>query len=125
MIRLNKQAIINKVEATQIKNDVPPFKSGDTVIVHFKIKEGSKSRIQKLEGLVLRVRGGGLNHTFIIRRETLGINSEITFNVNSPNVVKIEIIKTGKVRRNYISYMRNRRGKSARIKSVKRDIKTI
>ncbi|MDR1850961.1 MAG: 50S ribosomal protein L19 [Mycoplasmataceae bacterium] len=123
-MKINKQALINKVEATQIRNDIPAFNSGDEVRVHFKIIEGAKARIQKLQGIVIRVRGGGLNKTFILRRETLGINSEFSFNVNNPNIVKIEVIKIGKVRRNYISYMRNRHGKSARIKSgIKTDAK--
>jgi large subunit ribosomal protein L19 len=121
-MKLNKQQIIDKIEATQIRNDLTPFKSGDEIRVHVKIVEGNKTRIQKLTGIVLRVRGGGLNKTFIIRRETAGVNSEISYTLNNPNIVKIEIIKSGKVRRNYISYMRNRHGKSARIKPAKKNI---
>ncbi|MDR2636443.1 MAG: 50S ribosomal protein L19 [Mycoplasmataceae bacterium] len=119
-MKLNKQQIINKIEATQIRNDLPTFKSGDEIKVHSKIIEGSKTRIQKLSGIVIRVRGSGLNKTFILRRETAGINSEISFTINNPNIVKIEVVKLGKVRRNYISYMRQRHGKSARIKSGKK-----
>ncbi|GMO13543.1 MAG: 50S ribosomal protein L19 [Mycoplasmoidaceae bacterium] len=121
-MRLNKQAIINKIESTQIRTDMPNFRSGDEVTVHVKIIEGAKARIQKLTGVVIRVSGGGLNKMFIIRRETLGINSEITFNINNPNITKIDVNKLGKVRRNYISYMRERHGKAARIKSGRKDI---
>jgi large subunit ribosomal protein L19 len=120
-MRINKQSIIDKIEATQLRTDIPNFKSGDEVKVHIKIVEGVKSRIQKLSGIVIRVSGGGLNKMFILRRETAGVNSEINFNVNNPNIVKIEVIKLGKVRRNYISYMRERHGKSARIKSGKKE----
>jgi large subunit ribosomal protein L19 len=73
MKKLNKELIINKIEKTQIRDDIPEFKSGDTVRVHTKIIEGAKTRVQKLEGVVIRVRGGGLNKNFIIRRETNGI----------------------------------------------------
>jgi large subunit ribosomal protein L19 len=117
MKKLNKQALLNKVEATQLRTDIPEIKTGDTVRVHQKIVEGVKTRIQKLEGTIIRVRGGGLRKTFILRRETVGVASEITFNTSSPLITKIEVVKVGKVRRNYISYMRARSGKSARIKS--------
>ncbi|MDR2654161.1 MAG: 50S ribosomal protein L19 [Mycoplasmataceae bacterium] len=115
---LNKQAIIDFVESTQLRDDLPEFKSGDNISVHLKIKDGNKTRIQKFEGLVIRVRGSGLGKTFILRKETLGVNSEITFNYANPNVVKIEILRKGKVRRNYLSYIRNLHGKAARIKSA-------
>ena len=114
---INKQQIINKIQNTQIRNDLPNFGVGDTIAVSFKIIEGSKTRIQKLSGVVIKVRGGGLNKNFILRRETNGVGNEITYNVNSPLIVKIDVIKKGKVRRAFISYMRKRSGKSARVKS--------
>ncbi|MDR2568072.1 MAG: 50S ribosomal protein L19 [Mycoplasmataceae bacterium] len=118
MKHFNKQAIINSIEATQTRNDLPVFRSGDTISVTTKFVEGVKTRIQKLTGVVIRVRGSGLNKNFILRRETSGVWSEITYNLNSPLIVEINVIKQGKVRRNYISYMRGRSGKTARIKQA-------
>ncbi|MDR0752603.1 MAG: 50S ribosomal protein L19 [Mycoplasmataceae bacterium] len=115
---LNKQAIINMVESTQTRDDLPEFKSGDVVSVHLKITENGKTRIQKIEGLVIRVRGSGIRKTFILRKETLGVYSEISFVSANPNIVKIIVVRKGKVRRNYLSYIRERQGKSARIKSA-------
>ncbi|MDR2557766.1 MAG: 50S ribosomal protein L19 [Mycoplasmataceae bacterium] len=115
--KINKQAIINKIESTQIRTDLPAFGVGDTIAVSFKVIEGVKTRIQRLEGVVIKIRGGGLNKNFILRRETNGIGNEITYNLNSPLIVKIDVLKKGKVRRAFISYMRERSGKSARIKS--------
>jgi large subunit ribosomal protein L19 len=117
MAKINKGAIIKNIEKTQMRDDIPEFRSGDTVAVFFKITEGNKTRIQRLEGVVIRINGGGLNRSFILRRETNGSGNEITYNLHSPLIVKIEIIRKGKVRRNYISYMRERSGKSARIKT--------
>ncbi|MDR2846796.1 MAG: 50S ribosomal protein L19 [Mycoplasmataceae bacterium] len=117
MARINKGGIIKAVETTQMRDDIPVFSSGDTVAVYFKVNEGSKTRVQRLEGVVIRINGGGLNRSFILRRETNGIGNEITYNIHSPLIVKIDVLRQGKVRRNYISYMRSRSGKSARIKS--------
>nr|WP_318023361.1 50S ribosomal protein L19 [Ureaplasma parvum] len=109
---------MNFVNSTQLKTDIPNFDSGDTIIVHNRIVEGKKSRIQKFEGVVLRRRGSGSSETVIVRKESSGIGVEQSFNIHSPLVEKIEVIKYGKVRRAYISYMRNRSGKSARIKEL-------
>ncbi|MGL4647404.1 MAG: 50S ribosomal protein L19 [Mycoplasmoidaceae bacterium] len=116
---LNKQELIKDLEAMQLKKDVPDFKSGDTIAVYNKIQEGAKSRIQKFEGVVLRRRGRGLSESFIIRKESNGIWLEEILQVHSPLIDRIEIIRKGKVRRSYITYMRERSGKSARIKEKK------
>ncbi len=108
--------LINKVTASQIRDDIPEFRTGDTVAVHVKIKEGEKERIQIFEGFVLKRSGGGIDETFTVRKSSFGIGVEKTFLINSPIVASIEVIKTGKVRQSRIYYMRERKGKSARIK---------
>ncbi|RCJ02730.1 50S ribosomal protein L19 [Ureaplasma urealyticum] len=118
LFKINKGEIMNFVNSTQLKTDIPSFDSGDTIIVHNRIVEGKKTRIQKFEGVVLRRRGSGSSETVIVRKESNGVGVEQSFNIHSPLVEKIEVIKYGKVRRAYISYMRNRSGKSARIKEL-------
>lgn len=118
LFKINKGEIMNFVNSTQLKTDIPNFDSGDTIIVHNRIVEGKKSRIQKFGGVVLRRRGSGSSETVIVRKESSDIGVEQSFNIHSPLVEKIEVIKYGKVRRAYISYMRNRSGKSARIKEL-------
>lgn len=116
---INQQKILQGVEHSQLKTDVPNFSSGDTVIVHTKIVENNKTRIQKFEGVVMRRRGRGLSEAFIVRKESNGVWVEESFLIHSPLISKIEVKKTGKVRRAYISYMRKRTGKATRIKEVK------
>ncbi len=118
-MKINRGAIIDSINKPQLKKDVPAFSSGDTVIVHNRITEGKKTRIQKFEGVVLRRRGGGVSETFIVRKESSGLGVEECFHIHSPLVEKIEVKRRGKVRRAYISYMRERSGKSARIKELK------
>lgn len=110
------QQLIKIVSDKQSRTDIPAFKTGDTVKVHVKIKEGQKERIQIFEGFILKTSGSGNNATFTVRKESFGIGVEKTFFVNSPIVAKVEIIKLGKVRKSRIFYMRDRKGKSARIK---------
>ncbi len=111
--------LINKVTSSQERTDLPDFSTGDTIRVHIKIKEGTKERIQNFEGFVLKRSKTKSNEaTFTVRRESFGVGVEKTFPVNSPIVSKIELLKKGKVRRSRIFYMRDRRGKSARIKTV-------
>ncbi len=117
--KINKQELIKEIESLQLKENVPQFGPGDTVAVFNKIQEGTKSRIQKFEGIVLRKRGRGLSESFILRKESNGIWVEEILQVHSPLIDKIEVIRRGKVRRAYISYMRERSGKSARIKEKK------
>jgi large subunit ribosomal protein L19 len=119
MTKLNKTAIIHRIERSQMREDLPEFRAGDTISVHQKIVEGNKTRVQRFDGIVLKITGKGLSKTFTVRKESSGIGVEETFPYHSPLIVKIEVAKRGKVRRAYISYMRERSGKSARIKTKK------
>ena len=107
----------NEIEQQLItEKNHPKFKSGDTVTVYYKIKEGEKERIQFFKGDVIQRKGTGLTETFTIRKLSNGVGVERIFPINSPDIEKIEINKMGKVRRARIFYMRERTGKSARIK---------
>ncbi len=111
------QQLISKVSSLQEKTNFPEFRTGDTIKVHVKIKEGDKERIQMFEGFVLkRSKTNSNDATFTVRKESFGIGVEKTFFVNSPIVAAIEILKKGAVRQSKIFYMRDRKGKSARIK---------
>lgn len=110
---------IARIEAAQKKHQVVDVKSGDTVRVHQKIKEGNKERIQVFEGLVIRTdRKDSLTSSITVRRIASGIGVEKSYLLHSPLIEKIEVTKRSKVRRNYLSYMRNRSGKSARLTST-------
>lgn len=111
--------LIEKVTAKQIRKDIPDFKAGDTVKVYVKIKEGNKERIQPYEGLVISRRGVGTSAAFTVRKISSQIGVERVFMVSSPLIQKVEVIKRGKVRRAKLYYMRNRSGKSARIKEIR------
>ena len=100
-----------------MKSDIPAFNVGDTVKVHVKIKEGNRERIQIFEGFVLKIQNGGIGKTFTVRRIASGVGVEKTFPIHSPLVEKIEVVKRGKIRRARLHYMRQRTGKSAKIKS--------
>ncbi|MBA2279330.1 50S ribosomal protein L19 [Candidatus Saccharibacteria bacterium] len=109
-------SVIAALEAKQKKHQVVDVRSGDSVRVHQKIKEGTKERVQIFEGLVIRTdRKNSLSSIITVRRVASGIGVEKTYLLHSPLVVKIEVIKRSKVRRNYLSYMRKRSGKSARL----------
>lgn len=110
--------LAKKVTASQLRTDLPEFKSGDTVKVSVKITENGKSRIQIFEGVVIARRGGGVAETFTVRKMSGSIGVERIFPVQSPNVVSVEVVKKGKVRRNKITYIRSRSGKAARIKQI-------
>ena len=110
--------IVNEITARQIRNDIPEFKSGDTVKVSVRIIENKKERIQVFQGVVMQRRGSGVSATFTVRKISGGIGVERTFPVNSPVIAKIERVKQGKVRRNKITYRRSRSGKAARIKEI-------
>jgi large subunit ribosomal protein L19 len=116
------QSVAQKIQEKYKKPSVVELKSGDTVRVHQKIVEGGKERIQVFEGLVIKVgRRSSLTQTFTVRRIASGVGVEKTYLIHSPNVLKIEITKRSKVRRNYLSYMRSLTGKSARLSSVEFD----
>jgi len=109
--------VVDMIVKDYMKADVPEFKVGDTVKVHVKIKEGNRERIQIFEGFVLKRQNGGIGETFTVRKISSGVGVEKTFPIHSPLVEKIEVVKHGKVRRARLHYMRQRTGKSARIKS--------
>lgn len=115
---------ITQIEKEYLKENIPPFKSGDTLKVHVKIKEGDKERIQIFQGTVIGRRGGGTAETFTVRKISGGIGVERIFPLHSPNVDKIELIRSGKVRRSKLYYLRNLTGKSARIKEQITDSST-
>ena len=110
--------IIKNIEAAQMKAEVDQFRVGDTVRVHGKIKEGNRERIQVFEGIVLKRQGGGNRETFTVRKNSNGIGVEKTWPLHSPNVVKIEVIRRGKVRRAKLNYLRDRVGKAAKVKEL-------
>ena len=111
--------LVNEITATQLRKDMPEFRSGDTVKVHVRITEGEKSRIQMYEGLVMSVKGGGVSKTFTVRKISGNqVGVERTFMYNSPVIAKLEVTRKGKVRRNKINYIRNLSGKAARIKEA-------
>ena len=109
--------ILDAITAEYKKNDVPALGVGETVRVHVKIKEGQRERIQVFEGFVLKKQNGGIGETFTVRRIASGVGVEKTFPLHSPLVEKIEVTRRGEVRRAKLNYMRQRTGKSARIKS--------
>ncbi len=108
--------VIANLEKEQMRLDIPDFKPGDTIRVHARIKEGEKERIQVFEGLVIRKRKGKTGATFTVRKVSYGIGVERIFPLHSPNIDKIDIVMRGKVRRGRLYYMRNLKGKAARIK---------
>ena len=109
--------VLDSITQEYLKTDVPAFNVGDTVKVHVKIKEGNRERIQVFEGFVLKKQNGGVAETFTVRRIASGVGVEKTFPIHSPLVEKIEVVRRGKVRRAKLNYMRQRTGKSAKIKS--------
>jgi large subunit ribosomal protein L19 len=104
------------VEQSLINEDIPSFTAGDTVNVHYRVREGEKERIQQYEGVVLAERGNGPNRTFTVRKMSGSVGVERIFPFNSPFIAKIEVKKRGKVRRSKLFYLRELRGKAARIK---------
>ena len=108
--------IIETLEKEQLRSDIPDFAPGDTVRVHAKIVEGSRERIQMFEGVVISRQGTGVRETFTVRRISYGIGVERMFPVHSPRIEKIDVLRKGIVRRAKLYYLRNLRGKAARIK---------
>jgi len=108
------------VEREQLRTDLQDFKVGDTVKVHVKIVEGEKERVQPFEGVVIRRKRGGIRSTFTVRKISYGIGVERIFPLHSPRVDRIDVISRGKVRRAKLFYLRNLRGKAARIKGQRR-----
>ena len=108
--------IIKNIESAQLKAEVPEFRVGDTVRVHALIKEGNRDRIQIFEGTVLKRQGGSTRETFTVRKSSNGVGVEKTWPIHSPHVVKVEVIRQGKVRRAKLNYLRDRVGKAAKVK---------
>ena len=115
--------ILDSVDAASLRTDVPQFRAGDTLKVHVNIIEGKNSRVQVFQGFVLGRQGDGLRETFTVRKVSFGVGVERTFPVHSPIIEKIELVSKGDVRRAKLYYMRNLRGKAAKIKE-KRDFQT-
>ncbi|MDR1029094.1 MAG: 50S ribosomal protein L19 [Clostridiales Family XIII bacterium] len=113
--------IMDAVTQGYLRDDIPKISVGDTVKVHIKIKEGARERIQIFEGFVLKKQNGGISETFTVRRIASGVGVEKTFPLHSPKLDKIEVVKHGFVRRAKLNYMRQRTGKSARIRSKERN----
>jgi large subunit ribosomal protein L19 len=112
--------ILQAITQEQIRKDIPSFRPGDTLKVHVKVIEGTRERIQLFEGVVIKRRGGGISETFTVRKISYGVGVERTFPINSPKIEKIEVARRGKVRRAKLYYLRDLRGKAARIKEIRR-----
>ena len=110
--------IIKKIEDAQLKESVADFNVGDTVRVSAKIKEGNRERVQVFEGTVLKRQGGSTRETFTVRKSSNGVGVEKTWPLHSPHVVKVEVIRRGKVRRAKLNYLRDRVGKAAKVKEL-------
>lgn len=109
---------IDTFVSEQLKEEVPQFNIGDTVRVHNNIKEGTRERIQMFEGTVIGRHGGGISETFTVRRVAYGCGVEKTFPLHSPHVVKVDVLRRGKVRRAKLYYLRDRVGKAAKVKEL-------
>lgn len=108
--------IIDKIELEQMRQDHPDFRPGDTVKVHIRIIEGNKERVQMFQGVVLKRKKGLMNASYTVRKVSHGIGVEKTFALHNPRIEKIEVISRGRVRRSRLFYLRERRGKAARIR---------
>jgi large subunit ribosomal protein L19 len=110
---MNKTDIVDK---QYLRSDIPPFRPGDTVKVHVRVVEAGRERVQVFQGVVIRRQGGGLQETFTVRKVSFGVGVERTFPVHSPSIAKLEVVTRGKVRRAKLYYLRELRGKKARIR---------
>ena len=108
--------LIENIEKEYLKEDLPEFKSGDTVKVNVKVSEGNRERIQTFEGIIISVNGVGINKTITVRKMSFGVGVERIFPVHAPIVDSLEVVRKGKVRRSKLYYLRDRVGKSAKIK---------
>ncbi len=113
------RALLLAVDSAQLRRDIPEIKSGDTVRLYVKVVEGARERLQPFEGVVMRLRGGGVNRNFTVRRTTHGVGVERTFLLNSPRIEKIEVIRHARVRRKQLYYLRGLTGKAARLKELR------
>jgi large subunit ribosomal protein L19 len=113
------RALLTAVENAQLRKNLPEIKSGDTVRLQVRVVEGARERLQPFEGVVMRLRGGGVNRNFTVRRITHGVGVERTFLLNSPRLEKIEVLRHARVRRKQLYYLRGLTGKAARLKELR------
>src|SRR5881398_1337173 len=110
--------VIDSLEQRQLRNDLPPFKAGDSVRVHFRVIEGQRSRVQVFEGIVIKRQGAGVRETFTVRKQSFGIGVERMFPLHSPKVEKIDVVSIGDVNRAKLYYLRKKVGKKARVREL-------
>jgi large subunit ribosomal protein L19 len=113
---------LDALDADSLRDDIPDFRPGDSVKVHVRVVEGNRSRIQVFQGVVIRRQGGGIRETFTVRKVSFGVGVERTFPVHTPVVEKIEVVTRGDVRRAKLYYLRELRGKAAKIKEKREAI---
>ena len=111
--------LVQEITQEQLRKDVPSFRPGDTLKVYVKVIEGSRERIQLFEGVCIKRRGGGISETFTVRKISYGVGVERTFPLHTPKIDKLEVARRGKVRRAKLYYLRNLRGKAARIQEIR------
>ncbi|NKE58481.1 50S ribosomal protein L19 [Lentzea sp. PSKA42] len=116
--------ILDALDAQSLRSDIPSFRAGDTLKVHVRVIEGSRERVQVFQGVVIRRQGGGIRETFTVRKVSFGVGVERTFPVHSPNISEIEVVTRGDVRRAKLYYLRDLRGKAAKIKE-KREARPV
>ena len=107
---------LDELDAQSLRTDIPVFRPGDTVKVHVRVIEGSRSRVQVFQGVVIRRHGGGIRETFTVRKVSFGVGVERTFPVHTPNIAEIQVVTRGDVRRAKLYYLRDLRGKAAKIR---------
>jgi large subunit ribosomal protein L19 len=112
--------VIDNIERQQLRDDIPQFKAGDTVKVHFRVVEGSRQRTQIFQGIVIKRQGAGVRETFTVRKQSFGVGVERTFPLHSPKIEKIEVVMIGDVRRAKLYYLRQKVGKQARVREKQR-----
>jgi large subunit ribosomal protein L19 len=112
--------VIDNIEREQLRDDIPQFKAGDTVKVHFRVVEGNRQRTQIFQGIVIKRQGAGVRETFTVRKQSFGVGVERTFPLHSPKIEKIEVMMIGDVRRAKLYYLRQKVGKKARVREKQR-----
>ena len=110
--------MLHSVTANQLRTDIPEFRAGDTLELHVRVIEGDKERIQVFQGICIKIKGGGVNETFTVRKISNGVGVERIFPINSPRIAKVEVLRKGRVRRAKLYYLRKLKGKAARIKEI-------
>ncbi|MBK6874793.1 MAG: 50S ribosomal protein L19 [Kineosporiaceae bacterium] len=113
---------LDSIDSVSLRQDIPAFRAGDTLKVHVKVVEGTRSRIQVFQGVVIRRSGGGVRETFTVRKVSFGVGVERTFPVHSPIIEKLEVVTRGDVRRAKLYYLRSLRGKAAKIKEKRESV---